>query len=78
MNSKIRSPGYVIELARKMRLNLIAIEIDGDIHKFREEYDEYRDNFLKSIGRAILRFTNDDVIQNINYVVADIKKNLIL
>ena len=78
MNSKIRSPGYVIELARKMRHNLIAIEIDGDIHKFREEYDEYRDNFLKSIGISILRFTNDDVIHNINYVVADIKKNLIL
>ncbi len=78
MNLKIRSPGYVIELARKMRLNLIAIEIDGDIHKLRQEYDEYRDNFLKSIGISTLRFTYEDVIHNINHVLADIKKNLIL
>ena len=61
-----------------MRLNLIAIEIDGDIHKFRQEYDEYRDNFLKSVGISTLRFINEDVIHNINHVLADIKKNLIL
>ena len=80
MNQKIRSPRYVIELARKMRKDLthsekvlwnelqnkklgsykfrnqhpvfryiidfychtclLAVEIDGDVHKIRKDYDE--------------------------------------
>lgn len=118
MNSKIRSPKYVIELARQLRVNLtvtekllwaelrtkkiedcrfriqhpihryildfychekqLAIEIDGDIHKSRKDYDDYRDEYLKSIGITTLRFTNEDVLNNIDDVLSVIKKSLSL
>jgi very-short-patch-repair endonuclease len=117
VNSKIRSPQYVIKLARSMRLNLtpserilweelrakkmsgykfriqhpifryildfychnkmLAIEIDGDIHKLRQDYDEYRDEFLKNIGITTLRFKNEDVVNNLEKVLVEIKNKLI-
>ena len=116
MNSKIRSPKYVIEFARQMRVNLtisekilweklktkkieghrfriqhpihryildfychekkLAIEIDGEIHKFRKDYDEYRDEYLKSAGITTIRFKNEDVFNNIDYVLSEIKNHL--
>jgi very-short-patch-repair endonuclease len=116
MNKKIRSPKYVIELARKMRINLtpveeilwnelkenklngfkfrnqhpvyryildfychkklLAIEIDGDIHKQKQDYDEYRDEFLKNIGIKTLRFTNENVLNNTKQVLKIIKEEL--
>lgn len=117
MNSKVRSPKYVIELAREMRVNLttpekilweelktkklegyrfriqhpihryildfychekkLAIEIDGEIHKSRKDYDEYRDEYLKSAGITTLRFKNEDVVSNLNYVLSEIKSYLL-
>ena len=47
---------------------LLAIEIDGDIHKFRKDYDEYRDKYLESIEIKILRFSNEEVLNNTNFV----------
>jgi very-short-patch-repair endonuclease len=116
MNSKTRSPKYVIELAREMRVNLtipekilweklktkkidghrfriqhpiyryildfychekkLAIEIDGDVHKFRKDYDEYRDEYLKSAGISTIRFKNEDVTNNIDYVLSEIRNYL--
>lgn len=54
----------------------LAIEIDGDIHKFRKDYDEYRDEYLKSGGITTIRFNNEDVISNIDYVLSEIIKYL--
>jgi very-short-patch-repair endonuclease len=114
MQIRIRSPRYVIELARKMRINLTPteqilwkvlkekkldgyrfrnqhpiyryildfycikkqLEIDGDIHKQRQDYDEHRDAFLNSIGIVTLRFNNQDVIENINKVLDAIRQKL--
>jgi very-short-patch-repair endonuclease len=116
LDSKIRSPKYVIELAREMRVHLtetekilweelrnkkidgkrfriqhpihryildfychekkLAVEVDGDVHKNRKDYDEFRDEFLKSIGIITLRVTNEDVANDINYVLSEIRKGL--
>ncbi len=116
MNRKIRSPRYIIELSREMRINptrseailwnelkgkkvdgfkfrnqhpihryildffcyekQLAIEVDGDIHKNRTDYDEYRDEYLKSAGIETLRITNEDVINNIDVVVEKIRVKL--
>ena len=54
----------------------VAIEIDGDSHKDREEYDTYRDRYLKSIDVKTLRFKAIDIIENIDFVLSKIKKNL--
>lgn len=54
----------------------LAIEIDGDIHKSRLDYDQYRDNYLESIGIITLRFRNEEVVNDVEYVLAEIKKYL--
>jgi very-short-patch-repair endonuclease len=49
----------------------IAIEIDGDSH-FTEkgkEYDLLRDKFLESVGIKVIRFTNKDIFENMDFVL---------
>jgi len=55
----------------------LAIEVDGDIHKERSDYDEFRDEFLKSMGITTLRIQNKDVIGGIHGVQETIRKSLI-
>ncbi len=55
----------------------LAIEVDGDIHKNRSDYDAFRDEFLKSMGITTLRVQNKDVIDSIPGVLETIRKSLI-
>ena len=55
------------------KLNLV-IEIDGQSHDFKGEYDEKRDKFLKSLGLTVFHFQDIDVKKNLNGIVATIKK----
>ena len=48
-------------------LNL-AIEIDGDSHNKKKNYDEARDKFLHQIGIETIRFGNDEILNNIDDV----------
>ena len=52
----------------------LCIEIDGDTHltKEQEEYDMTRTEYLESLGRKVIRFTNNDVRFNIHAVVQEI------
>ena len=52
----------------------LVIEIDGEIHNNEEtkEYDLGRTAELKKYGISVLRFTNDEVIYNLDYVVTRI------
>ncbi|MDX8338332.1 endonuclease domain-containing protein [Draconibacterium sp. IB214405] len=45
----------------------MAIELDGEIHKFNKKRDERRDEILRNKGIKILRFQNDDLdeIENV-------------
>lgn len=52
----------------------LAIEIDGESH-FQEgvaQYDEERQIFIESAGIKFLRFTNQDVYENLNGVLETI------
>jgi len=55
------------------QLNLV-IEIDGESHIFKEEYDKKRDEFLKSLGLNVLHFQDIDVKKNLSEIVETIKK----
>ena len=46
----------------------LAIEIDGESHIKKKERDKHRDKFLNQIGITTIRFTNDEVINNIEQV----------
>jgi len=46
----------------------LAIEIDGDSHDFRQEYDTKRTEDLNKYWITVLRFTNDEVLKNLEGV----------
>jgi very-short-patch-repair endonuclease len=47
----------------------LVIELDGDTHAEREAYDTARTHFLESKGYRVVRFTNADVMANIEGVL---------
>ena len=48
----------------------LIVEVDGESHDFAERirHDERRDAWLSSRGYRVLRFTNDDVLKNLEGV----------
>ncbi|MCX6154961.1 MAG: endonuclease domain-containing protein [Candidatus Kapabacteria bacterium] len=54
----------------------LIIEIDGDSHDDKQEYDAEREKELRGMGFDVLRFTNEEVFQNGNKVIAIIKDKL--
>jgi very-short-patch-repair endonuclease len=51
----------------------LAIEIDGDIHSKQSDYDSLRAMLLNQTGIRLIRFTNDEVMKNIDGVLVKIK-----
>jgi very-short-patch-repair endonuclease len=54
-----------------LRIKNLIIEIDGNGHD--KIKDGIRDNYLNRLGFSIIRFTNDEIINNINYCVSRIE-----
>ena len=54
----------------------LSIELDGDVHLEKDamEYDRLRTGSLKAIGISELRFTNEEVFDNLPGVLEKIKK----
>lgn len=52
----------------------LAIEVDGGIHKNREQtkIDKHRDEVFKARGIRVLRVSNDTVLNNLAEVVKEI------
>lgn len=50
----------------------LCIELDGSSHDYKFEYDEQRDLYLLEQGIVVLRFTNEHIWNNIDWVVAEI------
>ncbi|MDR3423668.1 MAG: acyloxyacyl hydrolase [Alphaproteobacteria bacterium] len=50
----------------------LLVEQDGDSHANSESYDRSRDKKLKEMGFVVLRFANDDVVQNAEGVAMEI------
>jgi len=53
----------------------LVIELDGKIHQYRLKEDTIRTEILNYLGVKVLRFKNDDVINNLNDVLANVKIN---
>jgi very-short-patch-repair endonuclease len=47
----------------------LVIEIDGDTHAGREVYDAIRTQFLEEQGYRVIRFSNRDVMDNLDGVL---------
>lgn len=50
----------------------LVIEIDGPIHNRQQNYDESRTEWLTQREFKIIRFTNDEVLNDIDQVLAKI------
>ena len=57
----------------------LVIEVDGAYHDTAEqrEADANRSEELAKMGFEVIRFNNEDVFQNINYVLDRIKERLL-
>ncbi|UZK65383.1 endonuclease domain-containing protein [Sphingomonas sp. M1-B02] len=50
----------------------LAVEVDGDTHAHQQEYDTQRSAWLENEGFRVIRFSNDDVMRNLEGVAAAI------
>ena len=63
---------YIVDFCAP-RMKLI-IEVDGDPHNKQKEYDTERTRFLESKGYIVLRFWNNDIMNNLASVISTIMK----
>ncbi|PQJ75843.1 leucine--tRNA ligase [Polaribacter gangjinensis] len=54
----------------------LIVEVDGKIHYFQQEKVAERTQILENLGYKVIRFTNEEVIGNLDQVVETIKVNL--
>ena len=55
----------------------LVIEIDGPIHLKQHAYDNERTRHLESSGLKVLRFENKDIENRIEWVLDEIRSNLV-
>jgi very-short-patch-repair endonuclease len=56
----------------------LAIEVDGGQHAdaYGQQHDVHRDSYLKELNIRVIRFWNNDVLQNIDGVGQKIKEEV--
>ena len=62
--------GYIVDFY--CHAKALVVEVDGDIHEQQVEYDNNRDTHLISRGFFVLRFTNEEISQNLTMVLRKI------
>ena len=62
-------PSAITSLTSVRPAKKLIIELDGSQHLELEEYDTERTEFLKFKGYKVLRFWNNDVMNNIDSVL---------
>ena len=66
--------GYIVDFyCPKLKL---IVEIDGDVHFYERNIaaDKKREEYFNKLGLKIVRYTNLDVIQNIDNALRDLKR----
>jgi very-short-patch-repair endonuclease len=59
---------YIADFACRIP-SMLIVEVDGETHSGRERQDAARTAFLEGQGYRVLRFTNDDVMSNLDGVL---------
>lgn len=56
----------------------VIVEVDGDSHETEQgrAHDKRRDDFLRKQGFTVLRFDNDQVIDNPDYVAISLEQSV--
>ncbi len=66
---------YIVDFSCR-RPRMLVIEIDGDTHGDRREYDELRTAYLEGLGYRVLRFSNSEIATNLHSVLTTIETSL--
>ena len=83
----IKSKGFKIQFHRQVPLDnfivdfychevMLAIEIDGDSHDFKYDYDSRRQAILENYGVRFLRFSDTEVKNNMFSVLLAIEQTI--
>ena len=51
----------------------LIIELDGKYHKYRLKEDKERTKILNHLGLRLIRFSNDDIMNDLNGVIIKVK-----
>lgn len=51
----------------------LVVELDGEIHLQHIEYDKERTGILKEFGIDVIRFSNSEILKNIDNVIVQIE-----
>ncbi|WP_294329276.1 endonuclease domain-containing protein [uncultured Sphingomonas sp.] len=71
-NRQVKVPPYVCDLvARSLKL---VVEVDGGQHAVNAAEDALRTRYLEAKGYRVVRFWNNDVLGNLDGVVAEIER----
>ncbi|MDP8204226.1 MAG: endonuclease domain-containing protein [Candidatus Tenebribacter mawsonii] len=54
----------------------LIIEIDGGIHEQQQDYDKLRTEIINKLGFKVIRFKNEQVLNNLDMVIVELKRNL--
>ena len=54
----------------------LVVELDGKYHLYRLKEDEERTKILNHLGLKVIRFSNEDIIKNINKVANVLEEKL--
>ncbi len=52
----------------------LIVEVDGGIHETQRDYDRFRTEVIRDYGYSVLRFTNEEVFQNLPNVLSRISE----
>jgi very-short-patch-repair endonuclease len=59
--------GFIVDFyCHQIRL---VVEIDGPIHEFQQEYDREREHILRQHGLHLIRFTDEEVMEDMDGVL---------
>jgi very-short-patch-repair endonuclease len=51
----------------------LVVEVDGLVHNEQKEYDRERDAILTAAGMTVIRFTNDQVLNDMRTVLSQVQ-----
>ncbi len=54
----------------------LVVEIDGRIHNYTQQRDRFRTEIINLLGINVIRFKNEDIINDLEYVLDKLKRYL--
>ena len=57
--------------------NKMIIEVNGKIHDYQRDHDMIREDILVTLGYRVIRYKNEEILNNVNKVLMKLKKEIV-